>query len=106
MDEVELILVALLVSVAVLSAAARTINVPDPIVLVVGGAIMAIAPIGLPEATLDPDLVLVIFLPPLLYSGAFFADLRDLRANQGTISNDVMHRIERELDLEDERLEI
>ena len=86
MDEVELILVALLVSVAVLSAAARAINVPYPIVLVVGGAIMAIAPIGLPETTLDPDLVLVIFLPPLLYSGAFFADLRDLRANLRAIS--------------------
>ncbi len=41
----------------------------------------ALAPIGLPEAELDPDLVLVIFLPPLLYSGAFFANLRDLRAD-------------------------
>ena len=35
---------------------------------------------------LDPDLVLVIFLPPLLYSGAFFANLRDLRADLRTIS--------------------
>jgi CPA1 family monovalent cation:H+ antiporter len=85
-DEVELILVALLVSVAVLSAAARAINVPYPIVLVVGGAILGIAPIGLPEAELDPDLVLLIFLPPLLYSGAFFANLRDLRADLRTIS--------------------
>ncbi len=81
MDEVELILVALLVSVAVLAAAARAINVPYPIVLVVGGAILGLLPIGLPEVELDPDLVLVIFLPPLLYSGAFFANLSDLRAN-------------------------
>ena len=81
MDEVELILVALLVSVAVLAAAARAINVPYPIVLVVGGAILGLLPIGLPEAELDPDLVLVIFLPPLLYSAAFFANLSDLRAN-------------------------
>ena len=80
-DEVEIILVALLVSVAVLSAAARAINVPYPIVLVIGGAIMGLAPLGLPEVELDPDLVLVIFLPPLLYSGAFFANLRDLRAD-------------------------
>ena len=36
---------------------------------------------GLPDVELDPDLVLVIFLPPLLYSGAFFANLRDLQAN-------------------------
>ena len=69
-----------------LSAAARAINVPYPIVLVVGGAIMGLAPIGLPEVELEPDLVLVIFLPPLLYSGAFFANLRDLRADLRTIS--------------------
>jgi CPA1 family monovalent cation:H+ antiporter len=85
-DEVEIILVALLVSVAVLSAAARAINVPYPIVLVIGGAILGVAPIGLPEAQLDPDLVLVIFLPPLLYSSAFFANLRDLRADLRPIS--------------------
>src|SRR5688500_14442141 len=81
MGEVELILVALLVSVAGLSAAARAINVPYPIVLVIGGAILGVLPIGLPETELDPDLVLVIFLPPLLYASAFFANLADLRAN-------------------------
>jgi Na+/H+ antiporter len=83
---VETILVALLVSVTVLSAAARAINVPYPIVLVVGGAVLGLLPIGLPQTSLDPDLVLVIFLPPLLYSGAFFANLRDLRADLRTIS--------------------
>ncbi len=35
---------------------------------------------------LDPDLVLVLFLPPLLYAAAFFSSLRDLRANLRTIS--------------------
>jgi CPA1 family monovalent cation:H+ antiporter len=79
--EVELILTALLVAVAGLAAAARAINVPYPIVLVVGGAVMGFLPLGLPEIELDPDLVLVIFLPPLLYSSAFFANLADLRAN-------------------------
>jgi Na+/H+ antiporter len=79
--EVELILTALLVSVAGLAAAARAINVPYPIVLVIGGAVLAFLPIGLPDVELDPDLVLVIFLPPLLYAGAFFANLSDLRAN-------------------------
>ena len=68
-------------SVAGLAAAARAINVPYPIVLVIGGAVLAFLPIGLPEVELDPDLVLVIFLPPLLYAGAFFANLADLRAN-------------------------
>ena len=80
MDSVEVVLVALFVSVVVLAAAARAINVPYPIVLVIGGAILGLVP-WLPDVTLDPDLVLVLFLPPLLYSGAFFANLRDLRTN-------------------------
>jgi CPA1 family monovalent cation:H+ antiporter len=80
MDQVEIILVALLVSVAVLAAAARAIHVPYPIVLVVGGALLGLLP-GLPDARLNPELVLLIFLPPLLYSAAFFANLRDLRAD-------------------------
>lgn len=79
MDELEVILVALLLAVAILSAAARAINVPYPIVLVLGGALLSFAP-GLEEVTLDPDLVLLLFLPPLLYSGAFFANLRELRS--------------------------
>jgi CPA1 family monovalent cation:H+ antiporter len=80
MDDVEVVLVALFVSVVVLAAAARAINVPYPIVLVIGGAILGLLP-GLPDVQLDPDLVLVLFLPPLLYAGAFFANLRDLRTN-------------------------
>jgi monovalent cation/hydrogen antiporter len=79
-DDVEVVLVALFVSVVVLAAAARAINVPYPIVLVIGGAVLGLMP-WLPDVTLDPDLVLVLFLPPLLYSGAFFANLRELRTN-------------------------
>ena len=44
MDQVEVILVALLLSVAVLAAAARALNVPYPIVLVVGGALLGLLP--------------------------------------------------------------
>jgi CPA1 family monovalent cation:H+ antiporter len=79
-DDVELIIVSLLIAVVVLSAAARAINVPYPIVLVLGGTALGFVP-GLPEVRMDPDLVLLIFLPPLLYSSAFFANLNDLRAN-------------------------
>lgn len=85
MGDVELILILLLVSVAGLAAAARAINVPYPIVLVLGGAVLGLVP-WLPDVQLEPDLVLVIFLPPLLYSAAFFTDLRELRANLRTIS--------------------
>jgi monovalent cation/hydrogen antiporter len=82
---VELVLISLLVSVSVLAAAARSIGVPYPIVLVLGGLVMGFVP-GIPEVELDPELVLVVFLPPLLYSAAFFASLRDLRYDIRSIS--------------------
>jgi monovalent cation/hydrogen antiporter len=84
-DQVEITIVSLLVSVTVLSAAARAINVPYPIVLVIGGVVLGLIP-GLPDVRLDPQLVLLIFLPPLLYSSAFFANLSDLRADLRVIS--------------------
>jgi Na+/H+ antiporter len=85
MHEVELVLISLLLAVVVFGTAARVIGVPYPIVLVVGGLLLGFAP-GLPRVELAPDLVLVIFLPPLLYAAAFFANLRDLRADLRTIS--------------------
>jgi len=85
MEDVELVLVSLLVSVAVLGAASQALKIPYPIVLVVGGLALGFLP-GLPEVELEPELVLVIFLPPLLYSAAFFANLHDLRRNLRPIS--------------------
>ena len=58
MDHVELVIVGLLVAVAGLSALARRLSVPYPIVLVIGGALFGFAP-GLPEVELDPDVVLL-----------------------------------------------
>jgi monovalent cation/hydrogen antiporter len=40
---------------------------------------------GIPDIHLNPDLVLLVFLPPLLYQAAFFADLRSLRADARVI---------------------
>ncbi|MEY2514162.1 MAG: monovalent cation/hydrogen antiporter [bacterium] len=85
MDEIEIILIALLVSVALLASAARAVNLPYPVVLVLGGILLGVLP-GLPEARLNPDLVLVIFLPPLIYSSAFFTNLSDLRRDLRPIS--------------------
>src|SRR5207249_10557586 len=81
----ELELLALLVSVGALRALAPTLRVPLPILLVLGGVVMSFIP-GLPHVALPPDVVLVAVLPPLLYSGAFFTSLRDLRANRRPIS--------------------
>ena len=50
-----------------------------------GGLVLGLVP-GIPDVELDPNLVLLVFLPPLLYSSAFFADLRALRADARVIS--------------------
>src|SRR3954447_13195944 len=78
MGEAELLITGLLVAVAGMSALAHRLSVPYPIVLVLGGALFGFVP-GLPDVRLDPKVVLVIFLPPLLYSAAFFANLSDIR---------------------------
>jgi NhaP-type Na+/H+ or K+/H+ antiporter len=75
-----LIIFGLLVAVAGLGAVARVINVPYPILLVLGGLALGFAP-GMPRIELAPELVLLIFLPPLLYGAAFFTSPRDLWAN-------------------------
>src|ERR671933_1400595 len=85
MDHIEAVIVSLLVAVAVLSALATRIGVPYPILLVVGGLGLGFVP-GVPDVRLQPELVLVVFLPPLLYSGAFFANLRELKADLRTIT--------------------
>ena len=36
---------------------------------------------GVPKVKLDPNIVLVVFLPPLVYAAAFFANLTDIRQN-------------------------
>ena len=80
MSQAELLIAGLLVAVAGLSALARRLSLPYPIVLVVGGALFGFVP-GLPQVTLDPDVVLVVFLPPLLHASSVFANFGDFRAN-------------------------
>lgn len=70
---------ALILAVAMLLAIAPTLHIPYPILLVLGGLLIGIAP-GMPEFELDPQLVFFGVLPPLLYGSAFFTSLRDLRA--------------------------
>ncbi len=84
MEHLELLLLALLTATAALAVVARVVQVPYPILLTLGGLIFGLLP-GLPRVELDPELVLLIFLPPLLYSAAFFANLRELRANARAI---------------------
>jgi Na+/H+ antiporter len=74
------IIVGLLVAVAALATLANRVKVPYPILLVIGGSILGFMP-GLPKVKLDPELVFLLFLPPLLYVSAIFTSWRDFRAN-------------------------
>ncbi|HEX3465179.1 MAG TPA: Na+/H+ antiporter [Candidatus Elarobacter sp.] len=83
MSRVELFVGLLLVAIPLVGIARRW-NVPSPIVLVLGGLVLGFVP-GLPQVTLDPDLVLLIFLPPLLYWESITAPTDEMRANWRTI---------------------
>jgi CPA1 family monovalent cation:H+ antiporter len=83
--DLQIVIAALFVSAAGLNAVANWLNVPYPIPLVIGGLVLGLVP-GMPDIQLDPDLVLLIFLPPLLYSSAFFFDLRALMQDARVIS--------------------
>jgi len=73
-------ILAMLVGAVCLTALARTINVPYPSLLALGGVVLALLPAG-PELALDPELTLVLFVAPVLLDAAFDTSVRDLRAN-------------------------
>jgi monovalent cation/hydrogen antiporter len=85
MHEAELLLLVLMVAMGGLSVLAGAVRMPYPILLVLGGLVLGFLP-GVPRAELPPELVLVLFLPPLLYQAAFFSSPRDLRADLRAIS--------------------
>lgn len=73
------IVLALLASALVLAGLASRTALPPAAALVVGGMVLALVP-GVPAVTLDPDLTLVLFLPPLLMASAYGTAWRDFRA--------------------------
>jgi CPA1 family monovalent cation:H+ antiporter len=79
------VLLGLLGAVALLYLLAYVTHIPYPIWLTVGGATLAFVP-GLPHVELAPEVVLVLFLPPLLVSAAYYSSIRDLRFNARPIA--------------------
>jgi len=74
------IIILLLAVVVALTTIARNLLIPYPILLVIGGLLLGLIP-GLPVITIHPDLVFLVFLPPILWAAAYFTSWRDFRAN-------------------------
>ncbi len=77
---VETVILLLLVLVAGFAAIARRLKVPYPIVLVLAGLGISFVP-HIPRVPLDPNVVFVVFLPPLLYASAWAMSWREFRRN-------------------------
>src|SRR6266403_6116997 len=74
------VVLGILAAVAALALLSRKLPIPYPILLVICGLALALIP-GLPRVPLDPELVFLFFLPPLLYPAALFTSWRDFHAN-------------------------
>ena len=77
MQAIEILVLLFLCAIG-LAWLARHFNLPYPIALVVGGAALGFAP-RLPRLEIDPNLMLALFLPPILYGAAYFTSWRDFR---------------------------
>jgi monovalent cation/hydrogen antiporter len=81
----QLILLLLLLFVAAFAALARRLQTPYPIVLVIAGLLLGFVP-GIPRITLEPDLIFLVVLPPLLYAAAWETSWREFSHNLVSIS--------------------
>ncbi len=81
---IELVL-GLFVVIVALAYLARRVGVAYPILLVVGGLLLAFVP-GLPAIELEPDVVFLLLLPPILFGAAYQTPIRDIKANARPIA--------------------
>ncbi|AZO78113.1 MULTISPECIES: Na+/H+ antiporter [unclassified Bosea (in: a-proteobacteria)] len=72
------LVIGMFAAIIALHYAAHKLRLPPSVALLAGGGLLAFLP-GLPAIAIDPGLVLVIFLPPLLMDGAWSIALRRLR---------------------------
>jgi CPA1 family monovalent cation:H+ antiporter len=77
---VEIVFLLLLLFVVVFAVLARKLQTPYPIVLVVAGLLLSFIP-GIPSIPLNPDLIFLVVLPPLLYAAAWLTSWRDFKFN-------------------------
>jgi Na+/H+ antiporter len=79
------LLVFLLVVIAIVAVISARLRIPPAILLVIAGVVLALIP-GLPTVELAPDLVLLLFLPPIVYDAAVAMSWREFRFNLRPIS--------------------
>jgi len=79
------IVLALLLAVTLLVMLARQISIPYPILLVLGGLALSFVP-GIPQIEIEPGVIFLLFLPPIIQSAAYFTPIRDFRANIRSIT--------------------
>ena len=84
LSPIELVLGLLVVAVA-LGYVARRIGVAYPILLLLGGLVLGYLP-GLPSIELEPDLVFLLLLPPILFGAGYSTPIRDFKANARPIA--------------------
>ena len=78
--EIELLLLLLLLLIVGFGLLAQRFGTPYPIVMVIGGLLLSLVP-GIPRVSLNPDIVFLVVLPPLLYAAAWTTSWRDFRYN-------------------------
>src|SRR3977135_2112322 len=78
-------LILLLIVIASVAVAETRLRIPSAILLILTGVILALIP-GLPTVELAPELVLLLVLPPIIYSSAVAMSWREFRFNLRAIS--------------------
>src|SRR6266852_2350990 len=75
-----IVILLFLLFVVVVSALARKLQTPYPIVLVTAGLLLSFVP-GIPKVSLNPDVVFLVVLPPLLYFAAWVTSWSEFKFN-------------------------
>ncbi len=83
--EVETVFLLLLAFVMLFALVARRLKTPYPIILVIAGLALGFIP-GIPQVKLDPNIIFLVVLPPLLYAAARNTSWHEFRSNLPNIS--------------------
>ena len=81
----ELLLLVIVVVLGLVATLAQRSRLPYPIYLLLVGVGIGFVP-GVPLIEVDPELIFLVFLPPLVYAAAYFTSLRELRRNLRAVS--------------------